>query len=327
MLLLVLATALLVVATAGADNPTAKEGCQSSCGSVDIPYPFGIGANCFRPGFEILCDNSSGVYQPLLPGATSRYDLGFLNSLLETWFADQVHVLSLSVTPRAEIRVETKVAYECFNTDGTDDGNFAGALNVSANSTQGVYLISNTGNDLYVLGCNTFIYTGSGVPARNEESYYGGCVAYCKDEAGPKDGACEGIGCCHVDLPPGLTDTSMELNQGWSHAGLDYSPCNFAFIVEKGRYSFKAADLKGMPRNQTMPLVLDWAIRDSQSCSAIKESACVSINSRCAASDNGPGYVCQCSDGYKGNPYIQNGCQGKALRMSSPKLSIFFSFN
>ncbi|XP_047083361.1 wall-associated receptor kinase 2-like [Lolium rigidum] len=308
MLLLVLATALLVVATAGADNPTAKEGCQSSCGGVDIPYPFGIGANCFRPGFEILCDNSSGVYQPLLPGATSRPDFGIFG-FLEGWFEDQVRVLSLNVTPRAEIRVETKVAYECFDILGNRTDDFPGGLNVSATSTRDVYRISNSRNELYVLGCNTFIYTGSGEPARNAKSYYGGCVAYCKDEAGPKDGACEGIGCCHIDLPPGLTDTSMELNQGWSHADLDYSPCNFAFIVEKGRYSFKAADLKHMPMNQTMPLVLDWAIRDSTSCSAIKESACVSVNSRCADSENGLGYVCHCSDGYEGNPYVQNGCQ------------------
>ncbi|XP_047092969.1 putative wall-associated receptor kinase-like 16 [Lolium rigidum] len=299
MLLLVSATALLVVATTGADNPTAKEGCQSSCGGVDIPYPFGIGANCFRPGFEILCDNSNVT---LIRKSSSMTSL--------------VRVLSLNVTPRAEIRVETKVAYECFDILGNRTDDFPGGLNVSATSTRDVYRISNSRNELYVLGCNTFIYTGSGEPARNAKSYYGGCVAYCKNAEGPKDGACEGIGCCHVDLPPDLTDTSMQLNQGWSHEGLEYSPCNYAFIVEKGSYSFKAADLRDMPRNQTMPLLLDWAIRDSTSCSNLKESACVSINSRCAASDNGPGYVCQCSDGYKGNPYIQNGCQGIVLGLS-----------
>ncbi|XP_047092970.1 wall-associated receptor kinase 1-like [Lolium rigidum] len=316
MLLLVLATALLVVATAGADNPTAKEGCQSSCGGVDIPYPFGIGANCFRPGFEILCDNSSGVYIPLLPGATSRPDWGFDLGIFGDWFADQVRVLSLNVTPRAEIRVETKVAYQCFNALGNVTKQFDGGLNVSATSTQDVYRISNYANELYVLGCSTFIYTGSGSPGRNAQSYYGGCVAYCKDADAPKDGACEGIGCCHINLPPGLIDTRMQLST-WPHIDLEYSPCNYAFIVEKGRYSFKAAHVKDdMLSNQTMPLLLDWAVRDSESCNNLKESACVSVNSRCADSDNGPGYVCHCSDGYEGNPYVPEGCHGIVLGLS-----------
>lgn len=43
---------------------------------------------------------------------------------------------------------------------------------------------------------------------------------------------------------------------------LDFSPCDYAFFVDKN-YTFHTTDLK-MDRNRTMPVWLDWAIRDNQ---------------------------------------------------------------
>ncbi|XP_023873235.1 wall-associated receptor kinase-like 8 [Quercus suber] len=54
---------LLAVAYGLAEGapPMAKPNCPASCGKVSIPYPFGIGSDCFmHQSFEIVC-NESGV--------------------------------------------------------------------------------------------------------------------------------------------------------------------------------------------------------------------------------------------------------------------------
>jgi hypothetical protein len=195
-----------------------------------------------------------------------------------------------------------------------------------------VYRISNTSNELVVLGCNTFVYTNSGPWSRSWYSFYSGCISYCDNEGSATDGACAGIGCCRVDIPPGLTDNDMTFfgassenarySSSWSHALMDFAPCDYAFIVEKNTYTFRASDLKMNGSSTTKPLVLDWALRgsdpksnltDKMTCAEVVNKtgyACVSDKSECLNSDNGPGYLCNCTKGYWGNPYVIGGCQG-----------------
>ncbi|KAL6622432.1 hypothetical protein ACP70R_032311 [Stipagrostis hirtigluma subsp. patula] len=301
--------ALLLAATAAAGEspPTVKPGCARSCGGVDIPYPFGIGTGCYRKGFEIACVNNGSSGDVPVLATTSQ----------------AIRVLNLSVAPRPVARVMLPVAWKCFDSDNNETGKFYGDVNVNP---EGVYRISDAMNELYVLGCNTMAYTNSGNTGRRKYMYYTGCMSYSNDSSGPRDGACAGIGCCRVDIPPGLTDNAMTFFSGsgssWSHADqVEFCPCDYAFIVERGNYTFRAADLTGMPRNQTMPLVLDWAIRDnssatsSMSCAQAQAAsnqldyACVSRHSECVDSAIvGPGYVCNCTKGYEGNPYVVGRC-------------------
>ncbi|XBH67209.1 hypothetical protein VPH35_095626 [Triticum aestivum] len=278
--------------TASSSQLVAKPGCQGRCGGVDVPYPFGIGAGCFRPGFEIACDRNT---TPFLPDATIKD-----------------HTLR-----PARVRVMLPVAHQCLDAAGSFDG----GLTVSK---LGVYRVSNTANELVVLGCNTLIYASRGksrsqVQNASTTAYFSGCVAYCNKAQKARDGMCNSIGCCRVEISPLLTSTRMRFEK-WPHARIDMKhPCSYAFIVQKDHYVFKAADLGRTPepdpaKRWSMPLWLDWAIRDGSNSSACHLPdktpgyACVSNRSECAKSTNGVGYYCTCNQGYEGNPYLVDGC-------------------
>uniref|UniRef100_A0A0E0HYS3 Protein kinase domain-containing protein n=1 Tax=Oryza nivara TaxID=4536 RepID=A0A0E0HYS3_ORYNI len=246
------------------------------CGDVDIPYPFGIGPNCSHGvGFEIECNTRNGS-----------------SDLVPTLAATSLSIMqNLSVESPPMAKVMLPVAYQCYD-DPTKTQDFNGE--VELNKT-GVYGISDELNMLVVLGCNTMVYTKNG----NSEGglypylYYTGCIAYCNDSRSAQDGKCAGAGCCHVDIPSGLTDNTLVFDS-WNRT----NPCDYAFLVAKEEYVFQRSDLN-KDLNRNMPVWLDWAIRDDDSaCPPLAlgkkppagSYACVSDNSECVFSTNGPGY-------------------------------------
>ncbi|XP_037474462.1 wall-associated receptor kinase 2-like [Triticum dicoccoides] len=297
-----LLTALLLAAAAATNEATGSlvvtHGCATSCGGVDIPYPFGIGGGCFRKGFEIECINSSHA---VLAGTSIR-------------------VMRLS-SDRAESLVMLPIGWMCFNASSPSEASDFSYAETEMNK-DGVYRISNTHNMLVVLGCNTFAYTASGKTQGGTDAYtyYTGCMSFCNNSASAQDGLCAGVGCCRLDIPPGLTGNYFKF-RAYNHSTMmDYSPCDYAFLVDRNNYTFRRSDLR-MDTNRTSPVWLDWAIRgngsvditagDVLSCTQAPKTgqyACVSAYSDCVDSTNGPGYNCKCSEGYEGHAYLADGC-------------------
>nr|CAB3501544.1 unnamed protein product [Digitaria exilis] len=274
---------------------------NSTCGVVDIPYPFGIGAGCFRPGFAITC---SGAGTPFLSGTGYK-------------------VLNLSLATSGA-RLELPIAWTCYNRSGNPLPESEAPVSFNP---QGVYRISDAHNQLVVIGCDVTAYIQSRHDRQSSNAgyhypyeYHTGCVSYCRRPEVVRDGRYAGGG--HPAGPHRQLRRRVDSDDAESLSVrrliYDFSPCSYGFLVERNSYTFRTTDLK-MDKNQTMPVWLDWAIRPNGSsaftCSdAMKNSssyACKSKHSSCVEAVNGPGYTCTCSNGYEGNAYIVDGCSGR----------------
>ncbi|CAN6226812.1 unnamed protein product [Urochloa humidicola] len=333
--------------------PAPPSGCSSKCGDVNIPYPFAIDNgdhNCSWLGaFNLACDTS--ISPPQIKAGNVKVANISLEAGEMVVFGSysQVCYLSPNTTDSggaaSTSAVNNTVSRGGVSSDGDNKPPIppSTAATNTFSTTDSPFLISAVRNEFTAIGCNTVAL----LKGRDDWSYNTGCITYCVslDEAARDGENCTGLGCCQTSISEKLNmiqvnwsnDRIAGHNPAWS-----YSPCSYAFVAEKGWYSFKRDHLipngsnsfpnrfgKGL--DTSIRLVLDWAIRDNGSCqlpakegrtpSDMTAPACVSLHSYCVNARQGPGYLCNCSDGYTGNPYIKDGCKNInecALRKVDP---------
>jgi hypothetical protein len=123
-------------------------------------------------------------------------------------------------------------------------------------------------------------------------------------------------------VPKGLSRYDIIFASVYDAYSSQFNPCSYAALVETEAFSFSSEYIVTKRFNETyqgrQPMVLDWAI-GSESCEVARRNmtsyACLSANSVCVNSTNGPGYLCNCTKGYEGNPYLPGGCTGKFLSL------------
>ena len=280
-------TAVMMTSSSAQIQPSS---CQTQCGDIDIPYPFGIGDGCYAkdyPGdFSVNCSGNSTAF------------LGSGN----------IPIIYIDIQA-GEVRVNASTGFDCYDERGGRNYSFPWF------TLGDPFTFSNRKNLFVVIGCDTY----ARINGVNGVSYSGGCISYCENLdsfAGLADGTCSGLGCCQVSIPRGLKSYKTEMKSDFNYSrSMSFNRCGYIFLGEEGEYEFNVDDLSSEKlKTQTLPLALDWSI-GNMTCEQANSSrtvpyACRSENSTCVESNNGVGYYCNCASGYEGNPFLPGGCKG-----------------
>ncbi|CAL5026420.1 unnamed protein product [Urochloa decumbens] len=275
--------------------------CQRKCGDVEIPYPFGIGLECSMGlYFNVSCEVRDGISKAIFGNG---------------------ELLSISLI-HSTIRVLNVVSSYCYNTSSCRMEKDFRMFNLRGTP----YLFSDVHNKFIAIGCDTLGYIGN---AGNSSVYQSGCVSTCRNQLDLSDGSCTGMGCCQTAIPKGMDFYYADFDERFNTSKIwNFSRCSYAVLMEAEAFNFNTAYITTTKFNDTnsgqVPVVLDWAIRNgTMSCGVAKLNktgtyACLSKNSECVDSTNGPGYLCNCSKGYEGNPYLPDGCRDVDECSNSP---------
>ncbi|KAB5568540.1 hypothetical protein DKX38_002333 [Salix brachista] len=283
---LTLVAALLAATLSDQEFPIAKAGCQDRCGNVTIPFPFGLTEDCYNDAeFLITCNHTFSPPKAFL--TASNIDV-------------------TEITLEGKLHIEQYIAKDCYDASGPTHSN-------SPSLTLSKFIISDADNIFVSIGCDTVASLRGNLKAAdsNENEYEVGCTSLCNSLKYVPNDTCSGIGCCQTSLAKGVDDFNIAVTSQKNHSSiLDFSPCSYAFIIEKNKFNFSTSDLWELQNVDSLPMVVDWSI-GKNSCAEVKKSGMYNAcqgNSTCHDPHNGNGYLCRCKAGYRGNPYLSNGC-------------------
>ncbi|KAK3006378.1 LOW QUALITY PROTEIN: hypothetical protein RJ639_016592 [Escallonia herrerae] len=190
----------------------AKPGCQTRCGNLTVPYPFGIGlgSGCsIGEWFDISCNTS---FYPPKP------------------FLGSIEIYGISDT---QLRVHNAVAKKCYNRTG-------GLVHENTSWTdlgKTPYSFSEA-NTFTVIGCDDFAL----IDGDDQRNFTSGCVSLWSKAEDVLNGSCSGIGCCQTSMPKGLNNYLTSLSSLKNHMGVwSFDPCSYAFLGELNSFTFRGA--------------------------------------------------------------------------------------
>ncbi|KAM3689167.1 hypothetical protein ACJW31_09G025800 [Castanea mollissima] len=254
--------------------PIAKPDCNSSCGNLKIPYPFGIGPHCYLDKlFEVVCNGT---------GSSAK---AFLTSI-------DKEVLQINIS-YPTVQVQMPIIYS----NGCRSSGSGAALDISGSP----FNFSFNDNTFISVGCDNFAtITGLGPVVF-------GCKSHCNKSKIVEGTRCSGFNCCQSSyFPINQQEFHVEFRSINESKVRDEKACKYAFLVDQNWLESNKPDPSSVQYWETVPVVLKWAISMPTNVSLnMFESLKKRLDVWCSFSDEANNsFTCGCNYGYDGNPYL-----------------------